>query len=972
MLMLGLFSCLNAQNFVHPGVLHREADLARMRQKVTEKAEPWFTAWTNLKNSPEAQLTWNPRATETVIRGGTGDNISLMYRDVAAAYAHALIYSITGDKAHGDKAAQILNAWSLINKNVSGNADRYLAAGFNGYQFANAAELMRDYPAFKLEQFKNYLLNVFYFPMNERFLVGNALGTPHNGACATNYRLNWDACNLNAMLAISVFCDYKDGFDKALNYAKFGDGTGNINRAVNFIHSPIWGQWEESGRDQGHAMGGLMQYAVFCEIAWNQEIDFYSYGDSRFRKGAEYVARYNILENGTGKYEDLPYSSYSRQMGSTCSWYTEPALSPSVRGKYGQMWEMIYNHYARRVNQGDKIKSIREILQLQPSVNVPSIAVHPDTYDQPAVAALTFCTDSGSQILPWTNMDVMPQSIIRLPNYGSTRLSDNTLTLTASGTGIQSEADHFQFAFQRLIDNGSISTKLSSLQEINGNCQAGIMLRENGKQNSRFVMLSVSAAKGLRFFTRDSTGSVVKTVAEDPAINSIPLWLKISRNENTFYASVSTNGSNWTVKDSVSAGLNRDLLAGVAASSADLSAMTTAVFEKTQIVQGNIKPILRLSSQGNPAIGYIAPANVTISGSAFDMDGSINRTEILVNDSLISTVKNSPFSYLMKHVEAGNYTIKIRTYDNTGAETQSDNLLITVKESTQKLPWYKFDETASGYSGADASGNNLNAVLFGGSVIAEGKTNNGLKLNGTDSYARLPITFIHLLSDFSISTWVKLDELISWVRIFDFGQGINAYMMLTADNGTGITFELKSGNNIQKLVTSQKPTVNTWSFYTVTLSDNVLSIYLNGNLIGKNTNFTLRPYDIGSSFGNYIGKSQWSTDPLLKGTIDEFRFFNRALSPDEINELMQTGTALENLSQSEIRIFPNPARNYIAIQNAEGSTATLIDPTGRLIREFSITGNSHCENINQLHSGYYILKIKDSSGREFRGKLIVN
>ncbi|MBP1664627.1 MAG: Beta-mannanase/endoglucanase precursor, partial [Bacteroidetes bacterium] len=363
---------------------------------------------------------------------------------------------------------------------------------------------------------------------------------------------------------------------------------------------------------------------------------------------------------------------------------------------------------------------------------------------------------------------------------------------------------------------------------------------------------------------------------------------------------------------------------------------------------------------------------VTISGSAFDMDGSINRTEILVNDSLISTVKNSPFSYLMKHVEAGNYTIKIRTYDNTGAETQSDNLLITVKESTQKLPWYKFDETASGYSGADASGNNLNAVLFGGSVIAEGKTNNGLKLNGTDSYARLPITFIHLLSDFSISTWVKLDELISWVRIFDFGQGINAYMMLTADNGTGITFELKSGNNIQKLVTSQKPTVNTWSFYTVTLSDNVLSIYLNGNLIGKNTNFTLRPYDIGSSFGNYIGKSQWSTDPLLKGTIDEFRFFNRALSPDEINELMQTGTALENLSQSEIRIFPNPARNYIAIQNAEGSTATLIDPTGRLIREFSITGNSHCENINQLHSGYYILKIKDSSGREFRGKLIVN
>jgi hypothetical protein len=31
---------LTAQHFVHPGILHKEADLARMRQKVAERAEP--------------------------------------------------------------------------------------------------------------------------------------------------------------------------------------------------------------------------------------------------------------------------------------------------------------------------------------------------------------------------------------------------------------------------------------------------------------------------------------------------------------------------------------------------------------------------------------------------------------------------------------------------------------------------------------------------------------------------------------------------------------------------------------------------------------------------------------------------------------------------------------------------------------------------------------------------------------------
>lgn len=970
-----LFFCFNfsisAQNFVHPGILHKEADLARMRQKVAEKAEPWFTAWNNLKNSPEAQLTWNPRAAETVIRGGTGDNISIMYRDVAAAYAHALIYNLTGDIAHGDKASQILNAWSSINKSVSGNADRYLAAGLNGYQFANAAELMRDYPAFKLEQFKSYLLNVFYFPMNERFLIGNAWGAPHNDACATNYRVNWDACNMNAMLAISIFCDYKEGFDKALNYAKFGDGTGNINRAVNFIHSPIWGQWEESGRDQGHAMGGLMLYAIFCEIAWNQGVDFYGYGDNRIRKGAEYVARYNIMEDGTGKYNDLPYTSYSRQMGSNCSWYTESTLSTAVRGKRGAMWEMIYNHYARRLNQGDKVKSIYEILQQQPSINIPSMAAHPDTYDHPAVAALTFRTDSGSVILPWTNMEVMPQSIAKLPNYGKTTYADSMLTLTASGTGIQSSADHFQFAFQRLIDNGSLVTKLNSLDEVNENCQAGIMMRENGQQNSPFVMLSLSASQGLAFIYRDSIGNPVKIKFADSSVKSFPLWLRINREENKFTAFISKNGTDWTVQDSVSLNIKRDLYAGVAASSGNLESTTTAVFEKTSIEQGNIKPILKVTSPDNSKKGYIAPANVTISGSAFDMDGNIDRTEIFMNDSLIATLKTASFNYIATKVDLGNYEIKVKTYDNLGDESQSETYQVSVSEKTSNLPYYKFDETKLGYFTADASGNNMNAVLFGNVAFEQGKYNNGMRLDGIDDYARLPITFLHLLSDFTISSWVKLDELKTWMRIFDFGQGINNYMMLTVSNGTGITFEMRTGAGTQKVTTTQKPSINTWNFYTVTMTDNTLSIYLNGNLIGKNTNFTLRPYDLGSTFSNFIGKSQWSADPFLKGTLDEFRFFNYALTPEEINGLMLGQTALQSLADSDISIYPNPARSSIFIKNAEGSIVTLFDNSGRKVEEFRINNNNHFQNVNNLQTGYYVVKLKDSSGKEFQKKLVL-
>lgn len=952
------FSNIEAQGFIHPGILHKEADLARMRQKIAEQAEPWYTAWNNLRKSPEAQLGWNPRATETVIRGGTGDNIGIMYRDVAAAYAHALIYNITGDKTYGDKAAQILNAWSLVNKAVSGNADRYLAAGLNGYQFANAAELMRGFPGFDLDRFKNYMMNVFYYPMNERFIIGNAWGSPHNDACATNYRVNWDACNMNAMMAISILCDYREGFERALNYAKKGDGTGNINRAVNFLHSDIWGQWEESGRDQGHTMGGFMLYAIFCEIAWNQGVDFYGYGDSRFRKGAEYVARYNIMENGLGKYNDLPYTSYSRQMGSNCSWYTESALSSAVRGKYGSMWEMVYNHYARRRNEGDKVRSVYEILQQQPSNHTPSVAAHPDTYDHPAVATLTFRTDSGSHILPWTNFDIMPKGIVKQAHYGRASLQNDVISITAAGDGIKNNADNFHFAYQRLIDNGSIVTKITSTDEINDKYQAGIMLRENSYQNSAFVLLSINTSKGLVFSSRDSTGETAKTITDDISIKTFPVWLKLSRNENSFSAWISENGTDWTEKGKVTLNLSSGLLAGLAVSSNDKTIKSTAVFEKTTIEQGNIKPVVSITSP-NATTEYIAPANISINGNVYDIDGTIDRTEIYINDSLHSTVKVSNFYYQLKKADVGTYKLVVITYDNAGGISRSQEQIITVNKKTDKLPWYKFDETTTSFYSVDSNGNGLKAQIFGSAVFSQGKKDNGLKLDGVDDYAKLQTGFINLLSDFSISTWVKLDELKTWVRIFDFGRGTDAYMMLTADNGSGITFELKTGSTIQKVVSTRKPVVNTWNFYTVTLEDNTLSIYLNGTLIGKSATFTLRPYDIGATSNNYIGKSQWASDPYQKGTVDEFRFFNYALSPAEIKNLMEDITSNKNQKTETISIYPNPAREMIFIKNATGSLLSIYDVTGRMLAECSIDDQLFVYQNNQLKNGYYLIKVRN-------------
>ncbi len=949
-----------AQAFVHPGVFNCESDFARMREKIANKEEPWLSAWNNLLNSPEASLNWYSSATTTVIRGGTGDNVVKLYRDVAAMYQHALIYKINGDISHGSKAVELLNSWSAINKSISGNADRYLASGLDGYQLANAAEMMRGYPGFDVERFKSYLLNVFYYPMNERFLIGNEYGAPHNDACATNYRVNWDICNMNAMMAISIFCDYKEGYNKVLNYCKNGDGTGNINRAINFVHSPIWGQWEESGRDQGHATGGLALYGLFCEIAWNQGTDLYSYNDSRYRKGAEYVARYNIMKTDTsgawvGKYNDLPYTTYSRLMGSNCTWYTESALSPSVRGKYGTCWEMIYNHYARRLGQGDKVKSIYEILQQQPSSYVPSVNAHADTYDTPGLGTLTFRTDSDGLILPWSNMDINARSIVKLPVYGRTSLKDSIFTVKGSGAGIKGTTDQFQFAYQKLVDNGSIVARISSMEQANALAQAGLMIRDNLEQNSIFTFVGVSTSQGAVLCSRDSIGKNAVSATPNIPIN-FPCWIRLNRNSDTIQTAISSDGANWTALGSKVLKLKRLVFVGLAVSSNNTDSICTTLFDKVQIAQGNIRPVVNITSPKKTGIAYVTPANIVVSGTAYDLEGAFDKTEIFLNDSLVTTSKTSPINYTLSGLEEGNYIIYLKAFDKSGATQISDSVNITVNALSTKTPWYKFDEAKAGITSADSSGNSLWSILTGNPTIVAGKVGNALSFDGVDDYVRMPTTFIQKLSEFSISMWINPTANTTWARIFDFGQDTNNYMMMTVSNGSVLTFEIRTGLTVHTVPASKVLPLNIWSHLTVTLINNTLTIYLNGVVVGKNANVSLRPYNLGTVVtSNFLGKSMFTSDPYFSGKMDEVRFYNYALTSAEINALI-TQTALEHVQSNTSLFYPNPANNEIHIMNAVGTTLSIINSLGSKVFEKTLYDSNQTLNISDLTPGFYIVK----------------
>jgi len=323
--------------FTHPGLLHTEADFTRMRAQITAGREPWVGGYKALTSSGRAQLGRDPQPLATVARGGDGDNFRGMVEDVHRTYQLALRWKVSGDKTYADQAVRYVNAWVSTMTTLTGDGDRFLCAGIQGYQWANAAEILRTYPGWSATDVaacQQWLVKHFY-SLTSSFLKD------HNGSNVTNHWANWDMVCLAATLSIGVFSDRADIYQEAIDYFTNGRGNGALQHMVYARHPGHVGQWQESGRDQGHATLSVGMAGYLCEMAWNQGDDLYGMDDNRMLAGAEYVAK-SQLRDASGAFYTQPFYVYSNRQG------TRTAVSDGGRPNFRPCWEGIYNHYVKR------------------------------------------------------------------------------------------------------------------------------------------------------------------------------------------------------------------------------------------------------------------------------------------------------------------------------------------------------------------------------------------------------------------------------------------------------------------------------------------------------------------------------------------------------------------------------------------------------------------------------------------------
>ena len=373
------------RGFRHPGGLHTNADFERIKAQLAAGNEKVTKAYNILKNAEFAQPTCATWPVETIIRGGgSGQNYINAARGATIAYQNALRWKIEGNEACAKHAVDVLMAWANTCKGIGGDSNFALAGGLYGYEFAQAAELMRDYEGWKakdFETFKRWMLDLWY-PTIMRFQRSRndtwrnwRYDASHGGQRPGHYWSNWGLCNTLALMSVGILCDDVFIYNQAMSYYKYDQAelakanypwpwapentetdkyNGGLNEYIDNLVPHVAeyagetgaygkvGQMQETGRDQGHAQMAAGLAVDICQTAWNQGDDLYSYHDNRIAAGLEFQAAYNF----DGR-EDLPWVNY-HYTDCHSAWHqawVQEGPNGGSRGEIRPYWARVIGHY---------------------------------------------------------------------------------------------------------------------------------------------------------------------------------------------------------------------------------------------------------------------------------------------------------------------------------------------------------------------------------------------------------------------------------------------------------------------------------------------------------------------------------------------------------------------------------------------------------------------------------------------------
>ncbi|MDC1309876.1 hypothetical protein N8X69_02625 [Opitutales bacterium] len=241
----------------------------------------------------------------------------------------------------------------------------------------------------------------------------------------------------------------------------------------------------------------------------------------------------------------------------------------------------------------------------------------------------------------------------------------------------------------------------------------------------------------------------------------------------------------------------------------------------------------------------------------------------------------------------GNYSVVV---SNDFGSVESNEVLLDVNTSLLDglVGWWKFDET-NGTIAYDSSGNGNDGNLTNGPTWTSGKIGGALSFDGVDDRVKIPHTILDQKLAFTVSLWFNMK----------MGSDSSYHAFITAansSNANAFTFEKRPDHNMmirdmgEDSISAAKTSdfwTSTWRHVTLAKSSLGIVFYLSGEeLYSKNYSTATTSVDAN---GLWIGPDQdsvgggWQSGQSVKGELDDYRIYDRALSAAEVQALYNLG-----------------------------------------------------------------------------------
>lgn len=228
-----------------------------------------------------------------------------------------------------------------------------------------------------------------------------------------------------------------------------------------------------------------------------------------------------------------------------------------------------------------------------------------------AFVGTVFASGASAQAVPspWVAADIGAPAVA-----GSTTYASGVFTVRAAGTDIWGTSDQFRFVYQPITGDAEVIARVDSVTNADPWSKAGVMIRSSLSPGSAHGLVLVSSGKGTAFQRRTASGGV-STYTLGP---SAPRWVRAIRQGTKVTAFTSTDGQTWSRIGSDTIALGSVAYLGLAVTSHNPSALTTAGLSNVTVVPLGVPSSQTAADIGAPTI----PGTVSSSGGLYTVSAA--------------------------------------------------------------------------------------------------------------------------------------------------------------------------------------------------------------------------------------------------------------------------------------------------------------------------------------------------------------